>query len=109
MSEEQREQVEGYFIDKYYVERGSSFRRGDSDGDGRLTIIDPVANLFFQFFGHPVPCRDALDFDDNGFLSIQDPVGNLTHQFLNGPPPAPPGAVCGKDPDGGNLGCESGC
>jgi hypothetical protein len=114
VSNEQQEEVEGYLNAKYFdigpVE--PRFRRGDSNGDGRLGIADPLTNLFFQFDGGPVPCRDALDFDDNGSLSIQDPVGNLIHQFNGGPPPAPPGAVCGEDPtadSGGDLGCVTDC
>jgi hypothetical protein len=85
------------------------FRRGDSNGDARLTIDDPLTSLFHQFLGSPVACREALDFDDDGVLAIQDPIANLTHQFFDGHPPAPPGAVCGEDLDGDDLGCETGC
>lgn len=112
VSTEQQDHVEGYLIDKYFTESLRSFRRGDCDGDGDLTIVDPLVNLIFQFEGLPVTCPDALDFDDNGVLSIEDPIGNLIHQFNSGPPPAPPGVRCGVDPSpdvGGDLGCMTDC
>ena len=85
------------------------FLRGDGNGDGKLDVADPIANLTFQFVGtFDPPCLDALDFDDSGELDVTDPIANLTHQFLGGPAPAPPGKdACGVDPIDDELSCDS--
>ena len=111
VSAQQRAQVEGYLIGRYFVEPlPSFFKRGDSDSDGVLSIGDPVFSLFFQFLGTLQPlCLEALDFNDNGVVDITDPLSNLGHQFLGTAGPPDPGSeTCGfdttSDPDG-DLGC----
>ncbi len=86
------------------------FARGDCNGDGKLDVSDPVANLGFQFLGSfDPPCLDALDFNDSGLIDVTDPIASLTHQFVGGPPPAAPGKeICGVDPTtDDDLGCET--
>jgi hypothetical protein len=84
------------------------FRRGDVDGDGGLTISDPVALLGFLFQGGgALDCDDAADADDTGKLEVTDAVGILNYLFLGGTPPRAPGPkACGADPTGDVLACK---
>ncbi len=93
--------------------RGSEprFRRGDSSGDGRIDVTDPIASLFRLFGpGGEVPCDDAADFDDDGFLHVTDAIAALNYLFLAGPAPPEPGdGPCpGPDPTADSLGCSRG-
>ena len=86
------------------------FKRGDVDGDGQLTITDPISLLGHLFLGGARPkCLDAVDFDDSGSVELSDAVASLNYQFLGAGPPAAPGSdACGFDetPDGDvELGC----
>ncbi len=89
------------------------FLRGDSDGDGRVLITDPVLLLSWLFRGGPPPvCADAADTDDSGDLNLTDAINVLEFLFRGGPPPAPPGPrECGPDvkpddlPSCGGRGC----
>ncbi len=97
------------------------FRRGDSNGDARVDLTDPIAALF-QLFGSglfgpglfgpegEIPCEDAADFDDNGAIEVTDAIAGLSYLFLAGPPPSDPGdgACPGPDPTADSLGCSRG-
>jgi hypothetical protein len=92
------------------------FHRGDTDGDGKLNITDPVATLGHLFLGTGEPgCLDAADANDDGKINITDPVATLDYLFLGGPPPAAPGPTsdpCGVDPtpdDGVSCAEYDGC
>jgi hypothetical protein len=96
-----------------YVEIGGEvFIRGDDDGDGELTITDPIMSLCAQFADCDLDCFDASDVDDNGEITISDPIYNLAAQFSGGPEPPAPFPMCGKDPTTGdtlNCDCHSAC
>ncbi len=83
------------------------FRRGDSDGDGKLSLTDAVRALNWLFLGAAAPtCLDAADTDDSGVVNISDPIQVLQFLFLGGGAPAPPGPEeCGRD--GGVDGLET--
>jgi hypothetical protein len=83
-----------------------TFIRGDSDGDGGLTINDPVLTLNFLFLGSTVSCLERHDATDDGQLDISDPVRTLGWLFTGGPPPAPPFPEPGFDPTPDSLGCR---
>jgi hypothetical protein len=88
---------------------GPSFRRGDSDGNGRLEVTDALRTLNRLFLGTGIlNCLEAADADDNGRLEITDPIRVLGFLFLGGPAPLPPGPRnCGPDPAGSpELGCQ---
>lgn len=54
------------------------------------------------------PCLDAAGTNDTDNLDLSDAVSLLGFLFLGGAPPAAPGPqVCGPDPEGTSLGCES--
>jgi hypothetical protein len=80
-----------------------AFRRGDSDGDGALSIADAVFTLRALFQGGPEPgCAEAADADNDGAVGLSDPVSVLEFLFRGGPPPAAPGpppGPCGLDTD----------
>jgi hypothetical protein len=85
-------------------------RRGDADGDGALTVTDPIVVLGALFLGTAVPpCEDAADANDDGAIDIADAIASLGYQFLGGftiPPPGP--LECGSDPTADQLGCGAG-
>jgi hypothetical protein len=91
------------------------FHRGDSTGDGGVSITDAIVILLFLFAGAKSPdCKEAGDVDNDGAITITDPISVLHFLFLGGPHPAQPGPPpfpCGPDPDApgarGDLGCES--
>ncbi|MBN1420690.1 MAG: hypothetical protein JXP34_18100 [Planctomycetes bacterium] len=85
------------------------FLRGDVDGNGLITIGDPINLLNHMFADTAEPkCPDAGDIDDDGHYTIGDAVALLNFQFASGTPPKDPGpTACGPDPtpDGFNP-CE---
>jgi hypothetical protein len=88
------------------------FRRGDADGDGRVTISDPIRVLGRLFLGgEPLACEDAADSDDDGALNLTDPIAVLRYLFQGGEPPRAPGPEkCGADPTEDDLpACASTC
>ncbi len=65
----------------------ASFRRGDSNDDGRFDIADPVHLLLHMFAGGRRPyCADAADADDNGAVNISDVLVMLGELFQRRPP-----------------------
>jgi hypothetical protein len=85
---------------------GVAFRRGDSNGDGKMDITDAVNTLSFLFTGGVEPgCMDAADASDDGQVDITDVVASLGYLFLGSePPPAPGPDSCGSDPSADELG-----
>ena len=85
---------------------GTEFVRGDSNGDGSVTISDAVLLLAALFAGGQQPaCEDAADADDNGQLQLGDAILQLNALFLGaGPLPAP--ASCGLDPTSDARPCK---
>jgi hypothetical protein len=83
------------------------FRRGDADGNGRVTVADAVAILqrFFPGWGWPA-CEDAADVNDDGTLDGTDAISILSTLFRRGdPPPSPGPGRCGLDPTEDGLSC----
>jgi len=78
------------------------FRRGDSNGDGRINISDAVTTLNYMFAEKPVGCLDALDANDDDQVTIGDPIYLLSFLFADGPAIAAPYPGKGRDltPDG---------
>jgi hypothetical protein len=82
------------------------FIRGDDDGDGELTISDPILSLCVQFGDcDALGCLDASDVDDDGEITISDAIYNLAAQFASGPEPPAPFPACGDDPTVDALDC----
>ncbi len=89
---------------------GPSFLRGDSNGDGRINLGDPMEILFHLFHGNrDLQCLDASDLDDDGEVLMNDSIFGLTYLFLGGQAPTTPGVrYCGPDPtDDDALDCLS--
>jgi hypothetical protein len=88
-----------------------SFRRGDANVDGSVDVSDPITTLGYLFLGVPatLDCDDAADCNDDGLLDVSDPVSGLGYIFTGKPPvlPAPSANLCGPDPSGDELTCES--
>ncbi len=85
---------------------GITFRRGDTNADGRVDIGDAIcmnSYLFSSVATHPckvcVPnCFDAGDANDDGQLDIADTIKILGHLFAQAGPLPDPFATCGIDP-----------
>jgi hypothetical protein len=85
--------------------RADDFIRGDANGDGGLSIVDPQFTLNYLFLGGTPPaCLAAADVDDSEDIVISDPIATLNFLFLGGDPPRPPYPGPGRDPTPG-LGC----
>jgi hypothetical protein len=83
------------------------FLRGDSNGDSKLDLSDPVRLLARLFLGSaPLSCEDAADANDDGHLDIADGIYALGHLFVGGPPPPPPFPERGEDPTPDPLDCR---
>jgi len=81
----------------------ASFRRGDSNADGKADISDPIVTLGFLYLGDAPPlCLDAADVNNDGALDISDPVFFLDDFFISPFPfsliPLPGPFDCGPDP-----------
>lgn len=74
----------------------SGFVRGDTDGDGEVSIADAVQGLQHLFAGRELTCQAAADVNDSGDLDITDPIHLLQFLFLGGEEPAPPWPRCGR-------------
>lgn len=81
------------------------FVRGDADENGTVDISDAI-RVLTHLFVEPmeVQCEDALDSNDDGTVDITDPIATLGFLFLGGEPLLP---VCGPDPTGDAIGCDS--
>lgn len=84
------------------------FIRGDADGSGELTIVDPIRILSYLFLGADAPCLDAADANDSGELDLSDATYTLSFLFLGGRSPPSPFPGKGSDPTSDGLGCSSG-
>ena len=88
---------------------GTTFRRGDTNDDGKADLSDAVAALGFLFLGTPqkLACDKSADVNDDGNLDLTDPIGLLDHLFLGAPAPPAPFGQCGLDPIEDALTCEA--
>jgi hypothetical protein len=89
-----------------------SFHRGDVDSSGVINITDPIRLFNYLFHGvGEISCLEAADGNNDGSADISDAIFILAFNFTGGrrpPPPGPPDlSACGKDPEGGDLGCTS--
>ncbi len=86
---------------------GTPHRRGDTNGDGRVDIADPIW-LLQQLFrkGPPTRCADAADANDDGILDVADAAFGIGYNFFGGAPSPPPFPECGDDPTDDALECD---
>ena len=85
------------------------FRRGDSNGDGRVDLSDTIATLGILFFGgENRGCKDAQDANDGRAVYISTPSLTLGVLFFgNGVIPAPRVSSRGLDPTMDDYNCEA--
>ena len=87
----------------------AGFKRGDTDGNGRVEMSDAIQVFNFLFLGGAAStCPDAADANDDGGVDMSDGIAELNWLFLGGTqPPAPGPQECGEDPSDDGLGeCE---
>lgn len=90
---------------------GTTFVRGDVDGDGAVTL-DDSQRLLEVLAGKSVepPCQDAADVDDDGDVDSDDALFLLSFLGSGSPQPPAPFPECGVDPTADTLSClESSC
>ena len=87
----------------------SPFRRGDSNGDGKMNVSDPIRILIYLFANGSLrpPCVESADVNDDFKVDLADAVYGLAFLFARGPPPPAPFPRCGPDATPDLLGCES--
>jgi hypothetical protein len=84
------------------------FRRGDTGGDGLLSITDAIATLEYLFLAGETPvCLSAADTNDDGGIDIADALFLLLHLFTGSAAPPAPGEGCGPDPTPDELLCTT--
>ncbi len=89
--------IESALVIPVTLDFSPAFVRGDSNGDGRVDISDPLLILGYLFLGDPARCKEAMDIDAGGAIDLADAVALLTYQFLDGFPPRAPFPDCGRD------------
>lgn len=84
------------------------FLRGDSDGDGDVSITDAVNTLNYLFLSGRAPdCADRMDSNDDSAIDISDPLTTLLDLFLDRAPIAYPGtSILGSDRTADSLYCR---
>lgn len=80
---------DGYWLMKY--DCSATFRRGDADNDGLVTVSDVtyLVNFVFGSGPAPKPTLSVGDADCNGFVDISDAVYLINYVFGAGPAPCP--------------------
>src|SRR4029453_2432409 len=88
---------------------GGSFRRADSNADGRQDISHAIFTLGYLFLGEGrvLACERAADSNDDGLVNISDPIHTLAYLFGGGGPPPAPFPDCGEDATPDALGCDA--
>ncbi len=83
-----------------------SFRRGDADGNGTVSLLDGVL-ILYRSSGLLAngPCTDAEDVNDNGLRDIVDAAYLFQYMFAGGPLPPEPFVACGDDLTLDAFGC----
>ena len=100
--------VSSYSLELYTEPEGPILQRGDTDGDGRLSITDAITTLRYLFSNGEEPgCLKTADADDDGLLSVTDAVRVLGFLFRGDDPLPAPFGDCGLDPSDDKLSCES--
>ena len=89
------------------IDVSTVFRRGDSNGDGHVSLSDAVHILLHLFNSGPIQCQDASDVDDNGALNLADVMTSLSYTMTGGQAPPAPFDTCAGDTTSDNLICVS--
>jgi hypothetical protein len=78
----------------------ASFRRGDADRSGRISVLDAVLiiRVLLGKAESVFDCDDALDVTDDGRVDVVDPVRLLQFLLDRGPGLPAPFPGCGPDP-----------
>lgn len=66
---------------------GPTFKRGDTNGDLAIQVVDAIVALQFLFLAGPLDCEAAADINSDGVTGIVDAIVLLSYLFLGGPSP----------------------
>ena len=79
---------------------------GDTNGDLKVDISDPILLLGYLFLGATVRCPLSGDVNGDAKLDISDAVAELNFLFSGGRPPPAPFPQCGTRPTDIPIPCE---
>jgi type VI protein secretion system component Hcp len=82
------------------------FLPGDTNGDLKIDISDPIHLLGYLFSGGAIRCLLSGDVNADGTVDISDPVTLLNFLFSTGRPPPSPFPDCGEVPPGQAIPCD---
>ncbi len=95
------------FLPTSKASAAQEFVRGDVDGNGKITLTDPINTLNYLFKGGAKPeCEDAMDVNDDGKVDLGDAVYSLGYLFKGGSVPERPFPEKGYDLKRDDLGCK---
>ena len=87
---------------------GPRFRRGDTDANGAVELVDVRRLLEYLFLNAPkLDCQRAADVNDDGFLQLTDAILIVLRLFYNSGPFSLPADFCGRDQTPDVLSCET--
>jgi hypothetical protein len=88
----------------------TSYIRGDTDGNGRVNVLDAIVILRRMAGETPAfDCMEALNTNADGGVDAADALFVLRWVFLQGPPLPQPFPGCGFDASGGCTQSSPGC
>src|SRR5262245_15028246 len=85
----------------------ADFLRGDASFDGKLNLLDAVAEIQALFRDRELACLDAADTNDDGRLGVDDAVLVLEALFRGRELPGPGPLAAGPDATCDSLGCQA--
>lgn len=83
--------------------------RGDVNGDGFITLADPISGLNHLFAGASITCEAGFDANASGTTDLADAIRILMLLFGGQSDLPPPYPTCGIEDNKAGLGCQSWC
>jgi hypothetical protein len=85
------------------------FIRGNSNGDAKVDLADPVWTIQEVVYGGPPSaCPEAADSNGDGTLDLSDAIYTIGWLLQGGQAPPAPFPACGTDPEPDGLPCPPG-
>jgi hypothetical protein len=93
------EELDAFTIRKGIPRPMMEFLRADTNGSGRVDLVDVLVLLNFLFAGGEMACPTTGNTESgDGAPTLTDAIATLNYLFLGGPGPEPPFPNCGPAP-----------